>query len=378
MRRKPWACAHTHAQARSWAHVAHACLPRSLSLSLTFTRILSPSSHHRTPRSIRTHTVTHTQDSHGDTVPLTHSHSETISHDRVHSHNHTLSHTYLHSHEPSLTCTPTCTPAHSTPPTVTHAGIYTFTHAHTHTHTLSHVLGLPGPAPCAPGLASSGCVSPSFEHPLGLASPGAYPEISDIGFPAIIPRFLSSPPPSGHPSLLRTKKWPETRVLPAPPSLEPGPTWGPKPPTHPASPPPPGGALERAPRATCASVSSSVKGMWSSHSTPVMEAMRLPRDREGHCQLENIVSNMGISHTFPIITPPHSVLGSRPREVTSELQHQGRAQTGSLIPRRSIHIRTTHCPRLAHKASVSKKGWVCGTRGTWGRREGSLSLFLLG
>lgn len=101
-------------------------------------------------------------------------------------------------------------------------------------------------------------------------------------------------------------------------------------------------------------------------------------DREGHCQLENIVSNMGISHAFPIITPPHSVLGSRPREVTSELQHQGRAQTGSLIPRRSIHIRTTHCPRLAHKASVSKKGWVCGTRCTWGRREGSLSLFLLG
>lgn len=126
---------------------------------------LRVSFHHQRPKSIHTHTVTHS--GHADTITLTHPHSETISHDCVHSHSHTLSHTYLHRHEPSLTCTmsvhthaDTRAHMHSTPPTVTHVGGHTRTHAHILTHSLTIVRTLIHPQAARPSaLCPRSCVN---------------------------------------------------------------------------------------------------------------------------------------------------------------------------------------------------------------------------
>lgn len=66
-------------------------------------------------------------------------------------------------------------------------------------------------------------------------------------------------------------------ICPACPPLS-RPTLGPDTRAQTATPLTLGEALEKAPEDTCASLSSSIKRMWSSHSTPMMKGMWLPRD----------------------------------------------------------------------------------------------------
>lgn len=127
-------CTHMHTYSRTcWLSPALAHVYKYSCLRVSF--------HHQRPKSIHTHTVTHS--GLADTITLTHPHSETISHDCVHSHSHTLSHTYLRRHEPSLTCTlsvHTHADAHPYAQHTPHSHSCWWTHMHacTHTHTLPH------------------------------------------------------------------------------------------------------------------------------------------------------------------------------------------------------------------------------------------------
>lgn len=97
--------------------------------------------------------------------------------------------------------------------------------------------------------------------------------------------------------------------------------------------------------------------------------------REGHCQLENIVSNLGVSHAFPPATPPQSVLGTRPREATSGLRHQGRLQLALSPGTPSTYTPPTAKVRPSRPVSPGEPGsGAPGTLGVAGREREPLLL----
>ena len=200
-------------------------------------------------QSVHAHAVTH---SHADTITLTHSLAER---------SHTIACTHITTRSHTLSCPAPSPHAHAQSvhthgiPPVTRSYTHFHTGARAQAHAVTHPRAARRQSPCAPGPASQGC-SPrpskarSFEHPPGLASPGSYPEISNIGVPAVALQFQDSYQPSGgtlfclklrtgqnHLGLRDMRLQPGTCVLPAPT------IWSLSPPAQPVRPPPPGGTL---------------------------------------------------------------------------------------------------------------------------------------
>ena len=69
--------------------------------------------------------------------------------------------------------------------------------------------------------------------------------------------------------------------------------------------------------------------------------------RKGHCQLENVESNLGVSHVFLSITPPHGILAKQAQGgpgASPEPQRQGRALSALGVSPHQDHSLPKPCP----------------------------------